>query len=120
MVAEFVRQGGPAGVPVIQGYAPGGWRVSGQLWPGAVLVMPDGVRTIAGVGEVDLAAVTSDMVEVLLVGTGSLMSRPDISLLAALRARGIAAEYMDSKAAARTYNVLANEGRRVAAALLPI
>ncbi len=120
MVAEFVQQGGPTGMPVIQGYAPGGWRVSGQLWPGAVLVTPDGVRTLAGIGEADLSGVTSDIVEVLLVGTGPAMTRPDIGLMAALRARGISAEYMDSRAAARTYTVLANEGRRVAAALLPV
>ena len=120
MVAEFVRQGGPAGVPVIQGYAPGGWRVSGQLWPGAVLVTPEGVAGVAGIGADDLSDVTSDTVELLLVGTGAAMTRPDVSLLAALRARGIPAEFMDSRAAARTYNVLANEGRRVAVALLPV
>ena len=120
MVAEFVRQGGPAGVPVIQGYTPGGWRVSGQLWPGAVLVTPEGVSGVAGIGADDLSAVTSDTVELLLVGTGAAMTRPDVSLLAALRARGVPAEYMDSRAAARTYNVLANEGRRVAVALLPV
>lgn len=120
MVAEFVQQGGPVGIPIIQGYAPGGWRVSGQLWAGAVLVMPGGARALAGISEADLAGVTSDYVEVLLVGTGPAMTRPDLALMALLLARGVSAEYMDSKAAARTYNVLANEGRRVAAALLPV
>ena len=74
----------------------------------------------ATTGRSDLAGVTSDSVEVLLVGTGTAMTRPDVRLMAALRARGISAEYMDSRAAARTYTVLANEGRRVGAALLPV
>lgn len=120
MAAEFVRQGGPAGVPVIQGYATGGWRISGQVWLGAVLVTPDGVTAIAGLGVDGLSSVTSDGVEVLLIGTGATMTRPDVGLMSALRERGVAAEYMDSRAAARTYTMLVNEGRRVAAALLPI
>lgn len=120
MAAAFVRQDGPAGIPVIQGYAAGGWRVSGKLWPGAVLVTPEGVSSLAGISADDLSAVTSDAVELLLVGTGAAMTRPDITLLTTLRARGVSAEFMDSRAAARTYAVLANEGRRVGVALLPV
>ena len=41
------------------------------------------------------------------------------ALRAALKARGIAIEAMDTGAACRTYNVLLAEDRRVAAALLP-
>jgi len=38
----------------------------------------------------------------------------------ALEAEGIGVEVMNSPAAARTYNVLLGEGRRVAACLLPV
>jgi uncharacterized protein len=38
----------------------------------------------------------------------------------ALRTAGVVADVMDSGAACRTYNVLLAEGRRVAAALLPL
>jgi uncharacterized protein len=41
------------------------------------------------------------------------------ALRATLKESGIAAEPMDTGAACRTYNVLAAEDRRVAAALLP-
>lgn len=120
MPPRFEQQTGPAGVPVVQGYTPTGWRVSGQHWPGGVLVTPEGTNALAGIAEADFVALTSDSVDVLLIGGGATMPRPDINLMAALRVRGISAEYMDSRAAARTYNVLANEGRRVGAALMPV
>ena len=44
----------------------------------------------------------------------------DPILLRALAEARLAVDVMDSKAAARTYNVLVSEGRRVAVALLPI
>jgi uncharacterized protein len=41
-------------------------------------------------------------------------------LRASLRAKGIVIEPMDTGAACRTYNVLAAEGRKVAAALVVV
>jgi uncharacterized protein len=41
-------------------------------------------------------------------------------LRAAVRARGLALEWMDTGAACRTFNVLLAEGRPVAAALLAV
>ena len=43
-----------------------------------------------------------------------------LPLKAALKAKGIVIEPMDTGAACRTYNVLLAEGRRVAAVLLPV
>jgi uncharacterized protein len=42
------------------------------------------------------------------------------ALRAALRAKGIVIEPMDTGAACRTYNVLAAEGRKVAAAVIAV
>jgi uncharacterized protein len=42
---------------------------------------------------------------------------PPRELVFALARRGIGLEFMDTPAAARTYNVLASEGRQVAAVL---
>lgn len=55
--------------------------------------------------------------DLLLIGTGATMRRPPAALTEAARAAGLAPEFMDSRAAARTYNVLVNDGRRVAALL---
>jgi len=56
--------------------------------------------------------------ELLLLGSGARLRFVDPALLRPLIEAGIGVETMDTLAAARTYNILAGEGRRVAAALL--
>ncbi len=56
--------------------------------------------------------------EVVLLGTGSSMVFPAASLYRMLLDEGIGVEIMDTPAACRTYNILAGDGRRVAAALI--
>jgi uncharacterized protein len=110
------------GTQVIERYGASGFRVSGQVHHGAVLVFPD--RTLAW----EAAALTLESlmpvvehggVELLLLGLGRRMTPVAATLRTALRAHGIAVEAMDTGAACRTYNVLLGEDRRVAAALLP-
>ena len=55
--------------------------------------------------------------EVVLLGTGEANVFPPRELTFAFARMGIGLEVMDTAAAARTFNVLANEGRRVAAVL---
>lgn len=57
--------------------------------------------------------------EVLLVGTGARQQLLSQAVLRPLLAAGIGVEVMDTQAAARTYNILMAEGRRVVVALLP-
>jgi uncharacterized protein len=56
--------------------------------------------------------------EILLVGTGSRQHFLPAAVTAPLLAARVGIEAMDSKAAARTYNVLMAEGRNVAVALM--
>jgi len=56
--------------------------------------------------------------EVLLVGTGARQKMLPSAVLRPLLAAGVGVEVMDTQAAARTYNILMAEGRRVVAALL--
>ena len=56
--------------------------------------------------------------EVILLGTGSRQEFPDAHTLAAVHRAGVGIEVMDTRAACRTYNVLVQEGRKVAAALM--
>jgi uncharacterized protein len=109
------------GRQVIERYAPTGFRVSGRVYLGPVLVFPD--LTVAW----EAAAMTEDGlapvgehggVELLLLGLGRRMVPVAAALRAALKAKGIAVEAMDTGAACRTYNLLIAEDRRVAAALL--
>lgn len=56
--------------------------------------------------------------ELVLLGTGATQQFPKASLTAELACWGIGVEIMDSGAACRTFNILSNEGRNVAAAIL--
>ncbi|WP_347554481.1 Mth938-like domain-containing protein [Robbsia sp. KACC 23696] len=56
--------------------------------------------------------------ELVLLGTGKKLRFGHPRLYAALTAKRIGVETMDIGAACRTFNILAAEGRRVAAALL--
>ncbi len=114
-----------AGRQIIERYAPSGFRVSGVIYRGPILVFPD--RTVewdaASARDVTwetLAPVIEHGgVEILLLGLGRSTSAVPAALRTALRTAGIALEAMDTGAACRTYNVLVAEDRRVAAALIP-
>jgi len=110
------------GRQIIERYGPSGFRVSGSVYLGPILVLPE--RTVAWVAAAvtleGLAAVVEHGgVELLLLGLGRRMLPVAAALRTALKAGGIAVEAMDTGAACRTYNVLLAEDRRVAAALLP-
>lgn len=114
------------GRQIIERYGKGRFRVSGVEHQGSVLIFP--VRTMSWpvvsfdqVGEVALEAVLAHAaLDVLLLGCGGRMVMPPAALKAAFKARRIALEPMDTGAACRTYNLLATEERRVAAALIAI
>lgn len=104
----------------IDGYGPGFFRVGGEVLTGAVLVTAKAARLWDGYdAQAPLIALAGE-IDVLLIGTGAEMARPPAALLSALEAAGIGVEPMASPAAARAYNVLLSEGRRIAAALLPV
>lgn len=56
--------------------------------------------------------------ELVVFGSGSRLRFVPAALLSGLTSRRIGVETMDTRAACRTYNILAGEGRRVIAALL--
>lgn len=104
----------------IDGYGPGFFRVGGAVLKGAVLVAPDGARGWGGMADLEPLKALAGRVDVVLLGSGAALAYPDPALKEALEALGIGVEPMTSPAAARTYNVLLAEGRRIAAALLPV
>lgn len=58
--------------------------------------------------------------EILLVGTGPTGLFPPPKFKKYLNSLGIQVDVLDSRNAASTYNLLSEEGRRVAAALYPV
>ena len=67
--------------------------------------------------EADFSALAALEPEVALLGTGATLRFPHPRLTRALVDAGIGLEVMDTPAACRTFNILAAEGRKVAAAL---
>jgi len=119
----------PGGRQIIEGYGEGRFRVANQIYSGAVIVFLE--RTIAwpvaAAEEANLenlapviAAARDGSVDLMLFGQGRRMLLVPPALRQGLRDAGVVVEPMDTGAACRTYNVLMAEGRRVAAALIPV
>ena len=66
----------------------------------------------------DLAPLLALNPELVLLGTGERQVFPSAAVMATCLTRGIGIEVMTNAAAARTFNVLAGEGRRVVAGFL--
>lgn len=66
----------------------------------------------------DLAPLLALDPEVVLLGSGASQVFPPAAAMAACLTRGIGIEIMTNAAAARTFNVLAGEGRRVVAGFI--
>jgi uncharacterized protein len=76
------------------------------------------VREVKAMTPEDLDAVLALEPEVVLLGSGATQAFPPAAVLAACLKRGVGLETMTNAAAARTYNVLASEDRRVVAAFV--
>ena len=76
------------------------------------------VTDAAALTPADLAPLLALKPEVVVLGTGASQQFPPPATLAACLQRGIGLEAMTNDAAARTYSVLAGEGRRVVAAFI--
>lgn len=119
-VAEETR--GPG--PIVTAFGPSGFKV-GEERHRAVLLTVDAARgwsppAFADLSLADLQPLVDAWPEFILLGTGATLRRPPPLLTAALEARDIGLEPMDSRAAARAWGVLRGEGRVIAAALYPL
>lgn len=109
---------------LVTGAGPGWLRVGGVDYRESLLLTPETLvggwapGGFAGLSERDFAPLVELAPEVVVFGSGAKLAFPRPALLRALTDAGIGVEVMDTPAACRTYNILAGEGRRVAAALL--
>lgn len=76
------------------------------------------VSDVSALDEASTEAVLALQPELVLLGTGVRQRFPAAAFLAGFLRRGIGIEVMDNAAAARTYDLLAGEGRRVVAAFI--
>lgn len=108
---------------LITSYTPGEIRIANDTWQQSVLIHLHGCRiwNIDAIEQLspdhfpDILAYKPD---VLLIGTGPVQKFPEVETYAELISLNIGVEIMDSAAAARTYNVLLAEGRKVMAGII--
>ena len=100
-------------------------RVNEQLLERSFVIAPDQLladwdapSSAKGLEPAHLGRVLELKPELVILGTGEQQAFPPPAAMAACLARGVGIEAMDNAAAARTYNVLAGEGRRVVVAML--
>ena len=113
-----------AGLHVFTAYGEGYVAVDGVRHEESLIVLPERLITRwsppapATLSLEHFSDVADLGLEILLLGTGSRLIFPSPLLIRDLAQQGIGLEAMDSFAACRTYNILAAEGRQVAAALI--
>jgi uncharacterized protein len=113
---------------LIDAYGGGGFRFADMSHKGSILLLPSGVHAwpvtdFSGVTPASLKPLFAEpkgTVELLLLGVGTEMRFAPELLKSRLREAGIRLEVMQTGAAARTYNILVGENRKVAAALIAV
>ncbi len=113
-----------AGINLFTAYGEGYVAVNHEKHEENLILLPDSLRpgwstaTVETLGEADMQTLLGLGVEIVLLGTGNRLRFPAGALMRPFAPAGIGLEVMDLQAACRTYNILASEGRQVAAALL--
>ncbi|MEL6522384.1 MAG: Mth938-like domain-containing protein [Pseudomonadota bacterium] len=108
------------GAPPIEGYGPGFFRIGGEVRQGPLLTSADGPADWGGYDDPAALVALAGQVDVIFIGTGADIAPLPTTFREALEAADLGYEIMASPTAARTYNVLLSEGRRIAVAMLPV
>ncbi len=114
--------------PSIDAFGEGGFRLDGARHEGSLLIVGDVAQPwpVAALAELTVGSLQPVFdagraeVEFLLLGVGARNALPPRAIREALLTAGMGLEFMDTPAAARLYNVLTAEGRRLAAALIAV
>jgi uncharacterized protein len=110
-------------INLIRGYAPGEVRIGERLVRAPCIVTAERVildwsaSDVAALTVAQLAPIFELQPDVVLLGTGAKQTFPAGVVRQAFAARNVGLEVMDLGAACRTYNILVQEERRVAAVL---
>jgi uncharacterized protein len=111
----------------IESYGRGGFRFAGMSHRGSLLLLPSGiwawpVNEPSAITAETLAPVIAeaDQIGIFLIGTGPARWPLPVELMQLFAAHRISVETSRTGQAANTYNILLDEGRRVAAALIAV
>ena len=109
---------------LITGYDLNWVEINQVRYQSSLIVTPDqlllewSVKTIEGIKENSFEAVESLNAEIILLGTGNIQQHLHPRLLEFFSKKKMAVESMSNQSACRTYNILANEERKVLLALM--
>lgn len=109
---------------LIEGFTPHSVTVAKQEYRHNLIVTPEHVfdawrpPAVADLGITDFDCLAELELEVVLLGTGEKQIFPPQLLQVEFGRNGVGFEVMNTAAACRTFNILAGEGRKVAAALI--
>jgi uncharacterized protein len=127
MSAGRLHDGFVPGRYPIDAYGNGGFRFAEMSHRGSILALPSGVRAwpITSIVELtdealDPIFAESDALELLLFGTGLDIAALPGAYRERFREARIGLDVMQTGAAARTYNILLAENRKVGAALIAV
>ncbi len=112
-----------ADLKLVQSYKAGQFKINGQVYDHPVLICGENVSkwNVSAFDQVnDQIRALTGQIDVLLIGAGVSFSVLPPAQRAQFQGLGFTVDVMDTPAACRTYNVLTSEGRRVAAALIPV
>jgi uncharacterized protein len=76
------------------------------------------VKTIKDIKENSFEDIESFNIEIILLGTGNIQEHLEPKILEYFSKKNMAVECMNNQSACRTYNILANEERKVLLALM--
>ncbi|MEM1173471.1 MAG: MTH938/NDUFAF3 family protein [Pseudomonadota bacterium] len=121
---KFTRES--PGLTTIRGVSESGFQIADQTISGTLLLTGEGVidggiaKALDDLVMQDFQPLFETHPEIVLVGTGSRALFTPRDLMFGFARQGTGLEVMETRAAARTFNVLVGEGRRVAALLYPL
>lgn len=112
---------------LIDSYGAGGFRFAEMSHRGSILALPSGIVAWPVTAPDQLSAdafalvlAEADGIDLLLIGTGLDPAPLPDAVRWRLKDAAIGIDVMQTGAAARTYNILAGENRKVAAALIAV
>ncbi len=113
----------PTGINLIAAYGDNYIQIREQRHQDSLILLPDAITdwpvpAFSALTAAHLTQLLQYGPELVLLGTGRRHRLPPAALYGDLVNAGVGLESMDTGAACRTYNILAADGRRVAAALI--
>ncbi len=113
-------------VNLVKSVSPHGIEINERAFTASLLISPTDFvspwtpQYFHDLTDQDFAPIIDYRPEVVILGTGARLRFPAPTVTAPLITHGIGFEVMDTRAACRTFNILASEGRKVVAAVLQI